>query len=224
MALTRIETSDYTGKDIAGLLDAPSEAGMTATQLKARFDSLIKDLIALRINEIVDKLTATADPSGAKQVGFTATAKANFAELQSAIAGAYDYADAQIALAVFGEVFPNAGDIAVTDALGHFTGTDVEAVVEELYQAIQNTTFDYASVLVGAISAYLTANATASKVIVSDANGKLSASALDSAILSYLSTISSNVQTQINGKMSGTKTISASDPSGGSDGDLWFKV
>jgi hypothetical protein len=226
MPLTRIETTDYTGKDIAGLPNAPSEAGMGATALKARFDALVKDLLVLRINEIVDALNSTTlGSAGANFVGFTATSKAAFDELQSAVAGAYEYADQQIANAVFGEVSPSATNITVTDIAGYFTAGNVEEVLAELYGKIGIGVEAYDTTLhTGALSAFLTANATASKAIVSDANGKLSASALDSAILAYLSGITSNVQTQLNGKMSGTRTVSTGYPSGGVDGDVWFRV
>jgi hypothetical protein len=224
--LTRIETSDYTGKDIAGLVNAPSEAGMSATTLKARFDSLVKDLVVARLNDVIDALNSTTvGDSGAFHVAFSATVKAAFNNLQAAVAGAYDYADQQIANAVFGEVSPSADNITVTDVAGYFTGTNVEAVLAELHDIVGVGVGAYdATLQAGALSPYLTSLATASKVLVTNSSGKLAVSALDASILSYLSGLTSSAQTQINGKMSGTKTVSTGYPTGGSDGDLWFRV
>lgn len=53
------------------------------------------------------------------------------------------------------------------------------------------------------------------------------------AELNYTDGVTSNIQTQLNAKQAtltsssngyGTRTISTSNPSGGSDGDIWYKV
>jgi hypothetical protein len=77
----------------------------------------------------------------------------------------------------------------------------------------------------------------ASKVVVSDAQGKLAASTLASTALSYLANVSSDIQTQINGKLGSSATavnatkvggrqvfVGSSTPAGAVDGDIWFKV
>ena len=78
---------------------------------------------------------------------------------------------------------------------------------------------------------------TPSKVAVSDAEGKLLASAISVAELGHLNGVSSNIQTQLNGKLGASATavnstkwsgrqcfVGSSIPSGAIDGDIWFKV
>ena len=60
MALTeyKFAESDFSGKKIADLSDTPSSDGMTAADLKERFDLIPKVLIALgKYNELIDALT-----------------------------------------------------------------------------------------------------------------------------------------------------------------------
>lgn len=80
MSLTdlKITAADYTGKDISGLADRPA---LTAAQLKARFDALVKDLLAGRINGVIDLLAGTG---GAAELG-TAAGKTVEAELGEAV-------------------------------------------------------------------------------------------------------------------------------------------
>lgn len=70
--------------------------------------------------------------------------------------------------------------------------------------------------LTGAISTVLTSNLTASRAVISNANGKLAVSDVTSTQLGYLSGATSNIQTQLNGKQaSGSyKTVQTakSDP------------
>ena len=77
---------------------------------------------------------------------------------------------------------------------------------------------------------------TASRALVSNGSGVLSVSSITSIELSYLSGVSSNIQTQINGtvktttdqSISGIKTftqnlrIPTSQPAALSDGDIWI--
>lgn len=49
----KLQASDYTGHDISGLADVVS--GQAAT-LKARFDSLVKDVVAARFNALLSAL------------------------------------------------------------------------------------------------------------------------------------------------------------------------
>ena len=78
---------------------------------------------------------------------------------------------------------------------------------------------------------------TPSKVAISDAEGKLLASAISVAELGHLNGVSSNIQTQLNGKLGASATavnstkwsgrqcfVGSSIPSGAIDGDIWFKV
>ena len=45
--------SDYDGKDISGLADVPA---ISSEQLKARFDSLVKDVVVPKYNALIDEL------------------------------------------------------------------------------------------------------------------------------------------------------------------------
>ena len=56
------------------------------------------------------------------------------------------------------------------------------------------------ALITGAISSFLTSNATSSRVIVSDVGGKLVVSLVTSVELGYLSGVTSALQTQLNGK------------------------
>ena len=56
MAITDYKVSEtYSGRDIASLSDRPNQDGLTAAQLKARFDNLIKNLIP-KHNSLIDAL------------------------------------------------------------------------------------------------------------------------------------------------------------------------
>lgn len=92
------------------------------------------------------------------------------------------------------------------------------------------------NVVTGAASSVMTSNLTASRVVVSDANGKISPSTITTTQLGYLSGLTGNIQTQLDGKLNsgatavnatkwdgGSKTISTAAPSGGSNGDVWFR-
>lgn len=59
------ETEFTSDKTVSGLPDVPSAAGMTATQLKARFDNIGKVMIALgKHNALVDALSGVNGASG----------------------------------------------------------------------------------------------------------------------------------------------------------------
>lgn len=69
------------------------------------------------------------------------------------------------------------------------------------------TTFNSkASAATGAITPYVSANATASRAIVSDGSGKLTTSATTSTEIGYVSGVTSALQTQLNAKLSTTLT------------------
>ena len=71
--------------------------------------------------------------------------------------------------------------------------------------------------LTGAISSVLTSDLTASRVLVSDGSGKISASAVTATVLSYLDATSS-VQTQLDSKVASTRAVnSGAGLSGGGD-------
>lgn len=61
-----ISPEDFSGKDISSLPDKPSESGMTAGELKNAFDRVSKEVIAPRINGVIETL---AGVNGAASVG-----------------------------------------------------------------------------------------------------------------------------------------------------------
>ena len=70
MAITDKKISTiYNGRDISSLSDRPNQDGMTATELKARFDQLGKEIIP-KINDLIDELFADFY-SGSEQTGHT---------------------------------------------------------------------------------------------------------------------------------------------------------
>lgn len=75
----KLQASDYTGHDIAGLADVVS--GQAAT-LKARFDSLVKDVVAARFNALLSALDSAGFVigTGTGNIYVSATQPANPAE------------------------------------------------------------------------------------------------------------------------------------------------
>ena len=63
----KFTTADFYDKDVSSLPDRPSEAGITAAELKARFDQIPKMMLALGgFNDMVDELTGE---NGAGNIG-----------------------------------------------------------------------------------------------------------------------------------------------------------
>lgn len=67
MAITdyKIKSEDFTNRDITGLPDKPSEAGMSATALKERFDAAVKYIVMPKWNALLEYL----ENSGAESIG-----------------------------------------------------------------------------------------------------------------------------------------------------------
>ena len=87
MALStyKFTQGELAGSDVASLPDQPSAAGITAAELKARFDLIPKMLIALgKFNELIDALTASGGADvGASVPGMSgATVEALLGELK----------------------------------------------------------------------------------------------------------------------------------------------
>lgn len=64
----KITSEDYVSKDIAGLPDRPSEAGMSAQALKERFDASTKHIVQPKFNQLIEMLTSQ---EGADNIGIT---------------------------------------------------------------------------------------------------------------------------------------------------------
>ena len=74
---------------------------------------------------------------------------------------------------------------------------------------------DYDSLAKSVLGSYTRSVVTASRVLVSDSSGKLSASSITSTKLGYLDGVTSNVQTQLNGKAASSHSHSYLPLSGG---------
>ena len=62
----KVKSEDFNNKDIMGLPDKPSEAGFSAEMLKARFDAGANNVLAPKLNALIDALLST---EGAANVG-----------------------------------------------------------------------------------------------------------------------------------------------------------
>lgn len=79
----KFKEADFAGKDIVSLSDTPSADGMSARELKERFDMIPKILIAMgKYNQLIDEL----DANGADAIGLTDT----LAELRNNIQRLFD--------------------------------------------------------------------------------------------------------------------------------------
>lgn len=81
------------------------------------------------------------------------------------------------------------------------------------YEKIGNTDVDlsgYQVKITGAATTILSANLTANRALVSDANGKVAVSDITSTELSYLDGVTSKIQTQLNAKSASSHTHSIS--------------
>lgn len=82
---------------------------------------------------------------------------------------------------------------------------------------------DYDSLANSVLGSYTRSVVTASRVLVSDSSGKLSASSITTTQLSYLSGVTSDIQTQLNGKAPTSHTHSYLPVSGGTlNGPITF--
>lgn len=68
--------------------------------------------------------------------------------------------------------------------------------------------------ITGAATTITSSNLTASRALVSDANGKVAVSAVTSTELGYLDGVTSNIQTQLNGKLSSAPVTSVNSKTG----------
>jgi len=65
----KFNEADFANQDVSSLPDRPSDAGITAQELKARFDNIAKMVIALgKVNGLIDDLGAD---SAAEKLGFS---------------------------------------------------------------------------------------------------------------------------------------------------------
>lgn len=79
--------ADFNGQDVSSLPDNPSAEGISASELKARFDNIGKMMIALgKHNELIDALMDTeAGKSGAENIGVSTIFGAEGTNVQDAL-------------------------------------------------------------------------------------------------------------------------------------------
>ncbi len=100
--------------------------------------------------------------------------------------------------------------------------------------AIQSQLNSKQATITGAASSIVTSNLTDNRVLVSDANGKISASLLTTTELGHVSGVNASIQTQLNGKLATTAQavdslkingkkihVGTSPPASPAIGDLW---
>ena len=89
MAISALKfaSGDFANQDISSLPDRPATIGMTAAQLKARFDNIGKIMVSLgRYNDLIDALQSVADGnSGADNIKVTAVAGATGLTVQEVL-------------------------------------------------------------------------------------------------------------------------------------------
>ena len=112
------------------------------------------------------------------------------------------YSDAALKSEVDAKLPLISGQSEINDALADddvFAAYDTSATAHK--KSLMSRVWTYISgKITGAISGVLTSNLTASRAVVSDGSGKVSASSVTSTELGYLSGVTSALQTQINAK------------------------
>ncbi len=146
----KFKEEDFVGKDVSSLSDNPSAEGISATQLKARFDNIAKVIIALgKYNELIDALVATTADSGAKCIGVSAISGVGGLEVQSVLESLKALIDARIEKADISQVLGNTqnkipSEKAVTDAMANAGYGDM---LKSVYDTNNNGTVDNAEML-----------------------------------------------------------------------------
>ncbi len=90
----KFKESDFVNKDISSLPDNPSEEGFSASQLKARFDSVAKNMIALgSFNRLLELLESEG---GGREIGVSDYKNKGISTVQNALEKIIDYIDEKI--------------------------------------------------------------------------------------------------------------------------------
>jgi hypothetical protein len=154
----------------------------------------------------------------------------------SYLSGATSNLQAQISTLSGQSYTPNKG--LKTDGSGNIVASTASATEVDylagVTSAIQTQINGKQPTITGGASTIVTSNLTANRVLLSDASGKVAASAITNAELGYLAGVTSAVQTQINGKLGSTAqaadslkiggqklTVGISAPVNPATGDLW---
>ena len=95
----------------------------------------------------------------------------------------------------------SASDVTATE-LGYLDG--VTSNVQEQINTLSTSVGGKQATITGGVSSVVSTNFTANRALVSNASGKAASSAVTATELGYLSGVTSNVQTQLDAKHSGT--------------------
>lgn len=204
----KFNSTDFTDQDIASLGDVPSAAGMTAAQLKARFDNIGKNMIAMgKHNDLVDALSGVSGASGIGTLDYDG--QGNVITVQ----GALDNLSADKANK---SGWSPVSRVMVVDSTGTMTPSGVTTTA---LSRIANLTDDAQS-QIDALeeNKYDKGGHSADKALVTDANGNVQTSFTTRQQIEMLSTLTNNPQEQINkafadiaGEFSASKTYAAGD-------------
>lgn len=111
-----------------------------------------------------------------------------------------------------------ASKAVVSDASGKISASSTTSTeigyLSGVTSSIQDQLNSKAATITGAITTVVTEDLTASKVVVSNANGKIAASSVTTGELDYLSGVTAAVQTQLNGKAASAHTHTEDDITG----------
>ncbi|MEG2882479.1 MAG: hypothetical protein RR873_06070, partial [Christensenella sp.] len=165
----KFTSTEFTGKDVASLPDNPSAEGISAAELKARFDNVGKMMVALgKHNALIDALASSvAGDSGAKSIGVEAIAGVAGVDVQTVLANlkALSAADKAELLAKYADYVPKAdisqvlgttatkipSEKAVTDAMASAGYGDM---LKAVYDTANSGVVDDAAKLGGQLPAY----------------------------------------------------------------------
>lgn len=142
-------------------------------------------------------------------------------------------------MAEYGTTFPVTIPSLSEDANIVIAFEDYHDDIQTYLGALSSSINTKQNIITGAASTITTSNLTFSRAVISDSGGKVAASITTAAELTFLSGVTSPVQTQLDSKVSqvnGAVTsadttlsvvrnikLSTEEPTGGLDGDVWLQ-
>jgi hypothetical protein len=184
-----------------------------------------------RIDRVVLRLDPSANTVALAVLTGTPNASPSAPALTQSESAVYELPLATVAVSAAAVVI-SAGNVTSERLIFTSWSAATQASIDTAIAGKQNT-------ITGAATSITTSNLTASRALASDGSGKVAASSVTSTELGYVSGVTSALQTQLNAKVgtvNGTVTtaatgstvvrnitLSTSDPSGGTDGQVWLK-
>jgi hypothetical protein len=219
----KIDDSFITSSMLAGSIDAAKIAsgavsntefeyldGVTSaiqTQIDSKEPTITGAATSITSSDLTASRALASDASGKVAVSATTSTELGYVSgVTSAIQTQLDGKQATITGAATTITNSNltASRAVVSDASGKIdispTTSDEIAFVSGVTSAIQTQLNGKQATITGAASTITTANLSNDKALVSDAGGKVSASAVTSTELGYVSGVTSAIQTQLDGK------------------------